>query len=116
MRTHDPKLFAKVVVLGQRINMSSQAMLSLLSRITSGVKIKLDDGLKRQLTNSLKDLETCLKEFDLITGIDMSKAHERLVNGFDSLEKNDLTGLYDSLQKLYREDYLATVIGLSKQE
>jgi hypothetical protein len=116
MRSHDPKLFAKVVVLGQRIHMSSQAMLSLLSRITSGGKSKRDDVLKKQLLNSLKDLETCLKEFDLHTGIDMSKALERLIGGFDSLEKDDMTGLYNKLQKLYREDYLATVIGLSKQE
>ena len=71
MRSHDPKLFAKVVILGQRIQMNSQAMLSLLSRITSGGKGKRDDTLKKQISIALKDLETCLKEFDLHTGIDM---------------------------------------------
>lgn len=116
MRSHDPKLFAKVVILGQRIQMNSQAMLSLLSRITSGGKGKRDDMLKKQISTALKDLETCLKEFDLHTGIDMSPALERLASGFDSLEKDDMTGLYNRLQELYREDYLATVVELSKQE
>ena len=116
MRSHDPNMFAKVVFLGQRIHMSSQAMLSLLSRIKSGEKGKRDEMLKKQLSISLKDLETCLKEFDLHTGIDMSQALERLVSGFDSLEKDDMTGLYNTLQTLYREDYLATIVELSKQE
>ena len=116
MRSHDPKLFAKVVILGQRIQMNSQAMLSLLSRITSGGKRKRDDILKKKIATALKDLETCLKEFDLHTGIDMSPALERLASCLDSLEKDDMTGLYNRLQELYREDYLATVVELSKQE
>jgi hypothetical protein len=105
--------FAKVVLLGQRIYMNSQAMLNLLSRIGSGERMR-GDRLDEQLSASLEDMDSCLKEFEQLTGIDMTPALDTLALGFEALEKGDTSGLYDIVQTLYRDNYLATIMEISK--
>ncbi len=106
--------FAKVVLLGQRIYLNSQAMLTLLSRgISVGDTVRGEDT-SAKLNRSLKDLESCLEEFERITEIDLSAARGTLEQGFQALERNDTATLYESVQKLYRDDYLGKIIELSK--
>jgi hypothetical protein len=104
---------AKIVLLGQRIYMNSQAMLNLLSRIGSGERIRVDQ-IDKQLSAALEDMDSCLKEFDQLTGIDMTPALDTLSLGFDALEKEDTSRLYDTVQTLYRDNYLATIMEISK--
>lgn len=106
--------FAKVVLLGQKIHLNSQAMLALLSRSTSGEKLPRERDFQGQINNSLKDLKSCLEEFSELTGIDMSPTLETLDLSFEAFERKDYTGLYEYLQKLYRDDYLRTIIELTR--
>ncbi len=113
MNPSERKRFARAVLLGQRIHMNSQAMLNLLQRISSG-EGRRDDRLDEQLSASLKDLGSCLKEFDQLTGIDMTPALDTLARGFDALETGDTSVLYEVVQTLYRDNYLAAIVELSK--
>jgi hypothetical protein len=106
--------FAKVVLLGQRIYLNSQAMLTQLSRgISVGDTVRGEDT-NAKLNRSLKDLESCLEEFERITEIDLSAARGTLEHSFQALERKDTAALYESVQKLYRDDYLSKIIELSK--
>ena len=67
-----------------------------------------------KLNRSLKDLESCLIEFEKITEIDLSAARGTLDQSFQALERNDTATLYESIQKLYRDNYLGKIIELSK--
>lgn len=106
--------FAKVVLLGQRIYLNSQAMLTQLSRGISVGDTAREDNTNVKLNRSLKDLESCLIEFEKITEIDLSAARETLDQSFQALERNDTATLYESIQKLYRDNYLGKIIELSK--
>lgn len=88
-------------------------MLNLLSRIGSGERMR-GDRLDEKLSASLEDMDSCLKEFDQLTGIDMTPALNTLTLGFEALEKGDTSRLYDIVQTLYRDNYLTTIMELSK--
>ena len=106
--------FAKVVLLGQRIYLNSQAMLTQLSRGISVGDTVREENTNAKLNRSLKDLESCLTEFEKITEIDLSAARGTLDQSFQALERNDTATLYESIQKLYRDDYLGKILELSK--
>ena len=106
--------FARVVLLGQRIYLNSQAMLTQLSRGISVGDTVRGENTNAKFNRSLKDLESCLKEFEKITEIDLSAARRTLDQSFQALEKNDTATLYESVQKLYRDDYLGKIMELSK--
>ncbi len=110
----DQVQFAKVVLLGQRIYLNSQAMLTQLSRGISVGDTAKGDNTNVKLNRSLKDLESCLIEFEKITEIDLSTARGTLDQSFQALERNDTATLYESIQKLYRDNYLGKIIELSK--
>lgn len=112
MSAMETQNFARVVLLGQRIQLNTQAMLNLLSRhISSGIR----DNVKSQLKKSLEDLESCLIRFEKLTGIDLTKAKRTLETCLELHEKNDISALYEVLQKFYREDYLQTLIELAEK-
>jgi hypothetical protein len=69
--------------------------------------------LKEKFRGSLLDLGSCFEEFKGITGIDLSTAQGSLELCLDAFEKDDTQGLYETLQKLYREDYLEKIIELA---
>jgi hypothetical protein len=113
MASNEQARFAKVVLLGQRINMNATVLLQVLSRnIGSGVSTV--GNLKVQIFNALKDLETSLEEFEMLTAIDLSAAKETLVKALEHHEDGEVKELYDSIQSLYRDDYLTTLTDLSK--
>jgi hypothetical protein len=104
--------FARAVVLGQKIHLNCQAMLTMLSRSSSG-GVAMRRDLKEKFRGSLLDLGSCFEEFEGITGIDLSTAQGSLGLCLDAFEKDDTQGLYETLQKLYREDYLGKIIELA---
>ncbi len=113
MTSNEQARFAKAVLLGQRINMNATVLLQVLSRnIGSGVSTV--GNLKVQIFNALKDLETSLEEFEKLTTIELSTAKETLVKGLVHHEAGEVKELYDSIQRLYRDDYLTTLTDLSK--
>jgi hypothetical protein len=113
MASNEQARFAKVVLLGQRINMNATVLLQVLSRnIGSGVSTV--GNLKVQIFNALKDLETSLEEFEMLTAIDLSAAKETLVKALEHHEDGEVKELYESIQSLYRDDYLTTLTDLSK--
>jgi hypothetical protein len=69
---------------------------------------------KEQLEASLKDLESCLMEFEQLTGIDLGTARDTLNQSYEALERGDNPMLYESVQRLYRDHYLGTIVELSK--
>lgn len=69
---------------------------------------------QKRLKASLKDLESCIVEFEQITGIDLGAARETLNQSYEALEMGDNSMLYESVQRLYREHYLGTIVELSK--
>ncbi len=105
--------FAKVVLLAQRIYLNSQAMLTQLSRSLTGAGNRMRDPQER-LEASLKDLESCLTEFEQLTGIDLGTARDTLNLSYEALERGDNSMLYESVQRLYRDHYLGTIVELSK--
>jgi len=104
--------FARAVVLGQKIHLNCQAMLTMLSRSSSG-GVAMRRDLKEKLRGTLLDLGSCLEEFEGITGIDLSTAQGSLELCLDAFKKGDTQGLYETLLKLYREDYLEKIIELA---
>jgi hypothetical protein len=104
--------FARAVVLGQKIHLSCQAMLTMLSRSSSGGVATRRD-IKEKLRRSLLDLGSCFEEFEGITGIDLSTARGSLELCLAAFEEDNTQGLYETLQKLYREDYLGKIIELA---
>jgi len=114
METTEQKRFAKVVLLGQRIHLNSQAMLTQLSRSVAGGEERRGRNLQEQFQASLKDLESCLEEFERLTGIDLGSARDTLRQSFGVLERGDTSALYESVQRLYRDDFLGTIIELAR--
>ena len=113
MTSNEQAQFAKAVLLGQRINMNATVLLQVLSRnIGSGVSTV--GNLKVQIFNALKDLENSLDEFEKLTTIELSAAKETLVKALEHHEAGEVKELYDSIQRLYRDDYLTTLTDLSK--
>ena len=113
MTSKEQAQFAKVVLLGQRINMNATVLLQVLSR-NIGSGISEVGNLKVQIFNALKDLETSLEEFEKLTTIELSAAKETLVKALVHHEAGEVKELYDSIQSLYRDDYLTTLTDLSK--
>lgn len=113
MTSNEQAQFAKVVLLGQRINMNATVLLQVLSRnIGSGVSTV--GNLKVQIFNALKDLETSLEEFEKLTTIELLTAKETLVKALEHHEAGEVKELYESIQRLYRDDYLTTLTDLSQ--
>lgn len=109
----EQKCFAKAVLLGQRINMNATVLLQVLSRnIGSGAGTF--GNLKVQIFNALKDLEASLEEFEELTTIELQAAKDTLVEALECHEAGDVKGLYESIQRLYRDDYLTTLTDLSE--
>ena len=113
MASNEQARFAKVVLLGQRINMNATVLLQVLSR-NMGSGVSTVGNLKVQIFNALKDLETSLEEFEKLTTIELSAAKETLVKALEHHEAGEVKELYDSIQRLYRDDYLTTLTDLSK--
>lgn len=114
MTTEQQKRYAKVAHLALRIHLNTQAMLTHISRqISPGEKAgsRMDPV---QLHRSLKDLESCLNEFETLTEINMISAKNTLAQSLSALEMEDLNSLYEQVQKLYRDGYLATLTEFSK--
>lgn len=63
---------------------------------------------------SLKDLESCLDEFESLTGIDMVSAKALYAQSLLALERKDLSSLYELVQELYRDGFLGALIEISK--
>jgi hypothetical protein len=104
--------FAKAVLLGQRIYLNSQAMLSLLSRTHN---LNKSENMSEKLYRSLSDFHSCLSEFEEITKIQLNEAHLTLDSSQKALKNEDFSALYETIQKLYRDDYLKKIIELAKQ-
>ncbi len=113
MTSNEQTRFAKVVLLGQRINMNATVLLQVLSR-NMGSGVSTVGSLKVQIFNALKDLETSLEEFEKLTTIELSAAKETLVKALEHHEAGEAKELYESIQRLYRDDYLTTLTDLSK--
>ena len=93
--------------------MNATVLLQVLSRnIGSGASTV--GNLKVQIFNALKDLETSLGKFEELTTIELSAAKETLISALEHHEAGEVKELYDSIQSLYRDDYLATLTDLSK--
>ena len=113
MTSDEQVKFAKVVLLGQRINMNATVLLQVLSR-NLGSGASTVGNLKVQIFNALKDLEASLGEFEELTSIELSVAKESLVKALGHHEAGEVKELYDSIQRLYRDDYLTTLTDLSQ--
>jgi len=113
MTSNEQARFAKVVLLGQRINMNATVLLQVLSR-NMGSGVSTVGNLKVQIFNALKDLETSLEEFEKLTTIELLTAKETLVKALEHHEAGEVKELYESIQRLYRDDYLTTLTDLSK--
>jgi hypothetical protein len=114
MKSGQKKRYAKAVLLGQRIYLNSQAMMSQISRSFSGGDSMFDRNKKEKVRKSLNDLGSCLKEFQEITEIELADAQEALTMCLEDLKREDFPTLYERLQKLYRDDYLGKIVELSK--
>jgi len=113
MTSNEQTRFAKVVLLGQRINMNATVLLQVLSR-NMGSGVSTVGNLKVQIFNALKELETSLEQFEKLTTIELLTAKETLVKALGHHEAGEVKELYESIQRLYRDDYLTTLTDLSK--
>jgi hypothetical protein len=113
MVSNEQARFAKAVLLGQKINMNATVLLQVLSR-NMGSGVSTVGNLKVQIFNALKDLETSLEEFEKLTTIELLTAKETLVKALEHHEAGEVKELYESIQRLYRDDYLTTLTDLSK--
>lgn len=113
MTSNEQTRFAKAVLIGQRINMNATVLLQVLSR-NMGSGVSTVGNLKVQIFNALKDLETSLEEFEKLTTIELLTAKETLVKALEHHEAGEVKELYESIQRLYRDDYLTTLTDLSK--
>ena len=113
MEISEKKRFAKVVLLAQRINLNSQAMLTQLSRSLAGAGSRMRNP-QEQLKASLEDLESCLMEFEHLTGIDLGPVRDTVNQSYEALERGDSSTLYEIVQRLYRDHYLGTIVELSR--
>ena len=114
MKPGQKERYAKAVLLGQRIYLNSQAIMSKISRSLSGGDSMFDRNNKEKLHKSLNDLGSCLRELQEITEIELTEAQDTLIICLEDLEKEDFSTLYERLQRLYRDDYLSKIIELSK--
>ena len=112
MDSIEQEIYARIALLSQKIHLNVQALLQVLSRnLSSG--ISLENNLKERMEKSIEELGESLSEFEEITSIGPSEAQETLVMASSSLDATDLKGLYDALQKLYRDDYLEKIMDLA---
>ncbi len=93
--------------------MNATVLLQVLSR-NMGSEVSTVGNLKVQIFNALKDLETSLEEFEKLTTIALLTAKETLVKALEHHEAGEVKELYESIQRLYRDDYLTTLTDLSK--
>ena len=108
MISNEQARFAKVVLLGQRINMNATVLLQVLSRnIGSGVSTV--GNLKVQIFNALKDLETSLEEFEMLTTIELSAAKETLVKCVFFLCNNKKIFLRGGKQQILRYRLISAI-------
>lgn len=114
MKSGQKERYAKAVLLGQRIYLNSQAIMSKISRSLSGGDSMFNRNNKEKIHKSLNDLGSCLKEFQEITEIELTEAQEALIMCLEDLDREDFSTLYERLQKLYRDDYLGKIVELSK--
>ncbi len=105
--------YAKAVLLGQRIYLNNQAIMSKISRGLSGEPM-FERNNREMIQKSLNDLGSCLKEFQEITEIELTEAQDALAMCLEDLGREDFSTLYERLQRLYRDDYLGKIIELSK--
>lgn len=113
MELSEKKRFAKAVLLAQRINLNSQAILTQLSRSLAGAGNRMRNP-KERLEASLEDLGSCITEFEQLTGIDLGPVCDTLNQSHEALERGDESMLYESVQRIYRDHYLGTIVELSK--
>ena len=112
MDSTEQENYARVALLSQKIHLNVQALLQVLSRnISSG--LSLEGNLKERMGKSIEELGESLSEFEEITSIGLLEAQETLVMASGSLDAAELKGLYDALQKLYRDDYLEKIMDLA---
>ena len=110
MSLEQQKKYAKAVMLGQRIYLNNQAMINQLSRTSFNLN---NSTLKQKFLDALKDLSICLNNFEEITKIDLSNAKKTLTDCNEALKNNDTTQLYNNIQKLFRNDYLAQILKIA---
>jgi len=114
MKSGQKENYAKAVLLGQRIYLNSQAMMSKISRSLSGGDSMSDRNNKEKVRKSLNDLGSCLRELQEITEIEFTEAQEALSMCLEDFDREDFPMLYERLQRLYRDDYLGKIVELSK--
>lgn len=114
MTLREQERFAKAVLLGQRINMNATVLLQVLSK-NIGLGAGNLGNLKVQIFNALKDLQASLEEFEELTTIELKAARGTIVRALEHHEAGEVKELYDSIQSLYRDDYLTILTYLSGQ-
>jgi len=110
----EQRRYSKVAQLSLRIHLNVQATLAKLSRLISGGERGGATGNTGQFQRSLEDLGSCLKEFETLTGIDMTSARGMLAESIAALERKDVKSMYERIQKLYRDGYLGTIMERSR--
>jgi len=105
--------FAKAVFHSQKIFLGTQAIATFLNRWKNqgpqrGVT------LKGRVNTTLNDIGVSINEFEKITGIELEDAKQTHAQCLNYLAQGNVDGLHESIQKLYREDYLNKIIELSK--
>ena len=105
--------FAKAVFHSQKIFLGTQAISTFLNRWKNHGPQK-GTTLKGRLSTTLNDLDVSINEFEKITGIELGDAKQTLAQCLSYLEQENVASLHESIQKLYREDYLNKIIELSK--
>ena len=105
--------YAKAVFHSQKIFLGTQAISTFLNRWKNHGPQR-GTTLKGRLNTTLLDLRVSIDEFEKITGIELAEAKQTLSQCFSYLEQENVVSLHESIQKLYRDDYLNKIIELSK--
>jgi len=105
--------FAKAVFHSQKIFLGTQAISTFLNRWKNHGPQR-GTTLKGRLNTTLNDLSVSIDEFEKITGIELEEAKQTHAQCLSYLEQENVDRLHESIQKLYREDYLNKIIELSK--
>jgi len=105
--------FAKAVFYSQKIFLGTQAISTFLNRWKNHGPQR-GTTLKGRLNTTLNDLSMSLDEFEKITGIELDEAKQTHAQCLSYLEQENVVSLHESIQKLYRDDYLEKIIELSK--
>ena len=105
--------YAKAVFHSQKIFLGTQAISTFLNRWKNQGPQR-GTTLKGRLSTTLNDLRVSLDVFEEITRIELTEAKQTLAQCFSYLEQENVANLHESIQKLYREDYLEKIIELAK--